>query len=66
MLAGRKLIDVVLMKKDMSADAEFYRDIDCVDPVSGKVPSNAGEKSVSKAQEVTVKVEKTESGLGLG
>lgn len=32
-----KLIGRSLDEKDMSADAEFYRDIDCVDPVSGKV-----------------------------
>ena len=32
---GQKL-KRILDEKDMSADAEFYRDIDCVDPVSGK------------------------------
>ena len=39
-------------EKDMSADAEFYRDIDCVDPVSGKPPMPV-KKNVSKVQEVT-------------
>ena len=39
-----KLIGRSLDEKDMSADAEFYRDIDCVDPVSGKCIANAGEK----------------------
>lgn len=61
-----KLIGRSLDEKDMSADAEFYRDIDCVDPVSGKVLPMPVKKSVSKAQEVTVKAEKTESGPGLG
>ena len=53
-----KLIGRSLDEKDMSADAEFYRDIDCVDPVSGKVLPMPVKKSVSKAQEVTVKAEK--------
>ena len=53
-----KLIGRSLDEKDMSADAEFYRDIDCVDPVSGKVLPMPVKKNVSKAQEVTVKAEK--------
>ncbi len=39
-----KLIGRSLDEKDMSADAEFYRDIDCVDPCFRKGPANAGEK----------------------
>lgn len=44
----------------MSADAEFYKDIDCVDPVSGKALPMPVKESATKAkmQAVAIKAEK--------
>lgn len=55
-----KLIGRSLDEKEMSADAEFYKDIDCVDPVSGKALPMPVKESATKAkmQAVAIKAEK--------
>ena len=55
-----KLIGRSLDEKEMSADAEFYKDIDCVDPVSGKALPMPVKESATKAkmQAVAIKSEK--------
>ena len=55
-----KLIGRSLDEKEMSADAEFYKDIDCVDPVSGNALPMPVKESATKAkmQAVEIKAEK--------
>lgn len=55
-----KLIGRSLDEKEMSADAEFYKDIDCVDPASGRaLPMPVKESAAkAKAQAIMVKSEK--------
>ena len=55
-----KLIGRSLDEKEMSADSDFYKDIDCVDPLSGKALPMPVKESTAKAkiQAVAIQTEK--------
>ena len=61
-----KLIGRSLDEKEMSANAEFYRDIDCVDPVSGKALPMPVRESSAKAKVHAVAVNRENNSFWSG
>lgn len=61
-----KLIGRSLDEKEMSADAEFYRDIDCVDPISGKALPMPVRESAAKAKVQAVAVRRENNSFWSG
>lgn len=61
-----KLIGRSLDEKEMSANVEFYRDIDCVDPVSGKALPMPVRESAAKAKVQAVAVSRENNSFWSG
>ena len=61
-----KLIGRSLDEKEMSANVEFYRDIDCVDPVSGKALPMPVRESSAKAKVQAVAVSRENNSFWSG